>query len=131
MESSKTVVIVDDDAEDTEFLTLAASRHFATENILSVNDPTRLIDFLRELSKTPDLIFIDNKMPKLTGTELLRRIKEVEQLKPVPVIVLSGTLAKSEQQELFDAGASEVLMKAFSMTELYTLVDGVIERWGK
>ena len=61
---------------------------------------------------TPDLILLDLMLPKKTGLDVLHSIRADEKLKGVPVLLLSNAYTPARTKELWDAGATQVLVKA-------------------
>jgi signal transduction histidine kinase len=70
------------------------------------------------LTTTPDLILTDFNMPKMTGQELLRRLRAESALDDVPVIVLTGHEDDALRVDLLRNGAQDFLVKPFSVEEL-------------
>jgi CheY-like chemotaxis protein len=70
------------------------------------------------LSTQPDLILTDFNMPKMTGKELLRRLRQEPSLDDVPVIVLTGNEEDQLRVDLLRNGAQDFLVKPFSVEEL-------------
>ena len=70
------------------------------------------------LSGKPDLILTDFNMPKMTGQELLRRLRQEPSLEDVPVIVLTGHEDDQLRVDLLRNGAQDFLVKPFSVEEL-------------
>jgi signal transduction histidine kinase len=70
------------------------------------------------LSTRPDLILTDFNMPKMTGQELLRRLRQEPTLEDVPVIVLTGHEDDQLRVDLLRNGAQDFLVKPFSVEEL-------------
>ncbi len=70
------------------------------------------------LSTRPDLILTDFNMPKMTGQELLQRLRQESSLDDVPVIVLTGHEDDQLRVDLLRNGAQDFLVKPFSVEEL-------------
>ena len=70
------------------------------------------------LATKPDLILTDFNMPKMTGQELLRRLRQEPTLEDVPVIVLTGHEDDQLRVDLLRNGAQDFLVKPFSVEEL-------------
>ena len=70
------------------------------------------------LSTRPDLILTDFNMPKMTGQELLKRLRQETALDDVPVIVLTGHEDDQLRVDLLRNGAQDFLVKPFSVEEL-------------
>ena len=70
------------------------------------------------LTTPPDLILTDFNMPKMTGQELLQRLRQESSLDDVPVIVLTGHEDDQLRVDLLRNGAQDFLVKPFSVEEL-------------
>jgi CheY-like chemotaxis protein len=82
----KTVLVVDDDPDAREFLTTVLQDNgFAA---VTAKDGTEAIAMLEQT--TPDLIALDITMPEKSGVAVYRKLKEDEQLKGIPVIIVTG-----------------------------------------
>jgi adenylate cyclase len=66
------------------------------------------------LAAPPEIILLDLMLPKLSGLEVLRRLRTDARLALVPVLVLSNSYTAERMQELWAAGATQVLLKANS-----------------
>ena len=73
-------------------------------------------------SEKPDLILLDLIMPKVNGFEVLKRLKEDEETKDIPVIVLTNLEGTGDVEKALELGATTYLLKAN-----YTL-DGVLQK---
>ncbi len=76
----------------------------------------------------PDVILLDWMMPKLSGLEMLLRLREVEETAKIPVIMLTARAQESEIERGFAAGADDYIVKPFSPRELLSRVDAVLAR---
>ncbi len=63
-------------------------------------------------ASNPDVILLDLMLPKKTGLDVLNSIRADEQLKAVPVLLLSNAYTPARTKELWHAGATQVLVKA-------------------
>ena len=85
-DDAKTVLVVDDDPDAREFLTTVLQDNgFATT---TANDGTEAIAMVEQTP--PDLVALDITMPEKSGVAVYRRLKEDDQLKTIPVIVVTG-----------------------------------------
>jgi len=69
-------------------------------------------------SSKPDLIMMDVRMPKLTGYEACRQIKEIAEFKDTPVVFLSAKGQDEEIQTGLNVGAAAYILKPFSPDDL-------------
>jgi CheY-like chemotaxis protein len=70
-----------------------------------------------------DLVLTDREMPNGDGIQLIRDIKKISSL--TPIIVMSGGMMESDATTAFEAGASAVLPKPFSMAALSQMIQDV------
>ncbi len=70
----------------------------------------------------PDLILLDLMMPHMDGWEVMRRLKESEATRHIPVIVITGKVDPLTRAELLDMGAEDFVSKPFDLLELREVV---------
>lgn len=82
----------------------------------------------KALEMLPDTILLDLRIPKLTGFEVLRRLKENPKTKNIPVIVLTALSGDEDRRKCLELGAAAFLTKAETMPkEVLANVKKVIE----
>lgn len=81
--------------------------------------------------ENPDIILLDLNLPGINGLEVLKTIKNNEQLKRIPVIILSSSRADKDVLTSYNHHANCYMMKAASLDELYKLVDNIEQFWFK
>jgi len=69
-----------------------------------------------------DLVLLDLMMPKLSGLDVLRRIREQERFKALPCIILTAGGDAKHERDALELGATQFLTKPFSPKKLYALV---------
>ena len=79
----------------------------------------------------PDLILMDVRMPKMTGYEACRAMKQDDRIKDIPVVFLSAKGQESEIQTGLEAGAVEYLLKPFAPDQLAEHIRDILEKFGK
>ncbi len=81
--------------------------------------------------ENPDLILMDVRMPRMTGYDACRLIKQDSKLKDTPVVFLSAKGQESEIQTGLDVGAEEYLLKPFAPDQLTDHVKAILAKFGK
>jgi CheY-like chemotaxis protein len=111
-------VLIAEDNEDHLFLAVRALRDEGGTSIEveSVSDGQEALDYLHgtgdfEGRPTPHLIVLDLKMPKVTGLEVLRWIKEQPDLKAIPVVVLTASERTEDIDASYQLGANSFVTK--------------------
>jgi CheY-like chemotaxis protein len=75
---------------------------------------------------TPDVMLLDMMMPGMTGRQTLEKMREMPHLKDVPAIFMTARAQQSEQDELREIGASEVISKPFDPMSLADQIKAII-----
>ena len=102
--------------EDSKLLRLTDERTLvkAGYDVISAEDGEEALRCAKE--QKPDLILLDLLLPKVSGLEVLTRLKHNRDTAKIPVVALSG-LSDKNRQRLIDAGADEYLEKNSVITE--------------
>jgi two-component system alkaline phosphatase synthesis response regulator PhoP len=69
-----------------------------------------------------DLVLLDLMMPRLSGLDVLKRIREQEKFKALPCIILTAGGEAKHERDALELGATQFLTKPFSPKKLYALV---------
>ena len=77
----------------------------------------------------PDLILMDVRMPKMTGYEACRALKEIEEVKDIPVVFLSAKGQANEMETGLDAGADDYILKPFAPDYLTRRIQEILEKF--
>jgi DNA-binding response OmpR family regulator len=128
-----TVLHVDDDPNDTTLLQVACAKAAVGFELQNIEDTDQVIDYLSGKGKysdrvryqLPGLVLLDLKMPKATGLELLKWIRNQTPLKHLPVIVLSGSELREDMLKAYAVGADSYLVKPPNFDSLVDLVKNI------
>ena len=126
-----TILLVDDDEDDRKLFIEAAEELDNTITCLSAADGMEALDRLRDdRNEVPDYIFLDLRMPGLTGEECLIEIRKEPRLATVPVIVYTTSRDVRESIRLKQLGATHFMSKPASPEEVFFMVSFALgERW--
>jgi CheY-like chemotaxis protein len=135
--SKPAVLIVDDDSNDIFFLRRAFQKANLNLPILDVPDGERAIHYLsgeedyadRARFPLPSLMFLDLKMPKVSGFEVLKWLGEHRKFPHLKVVVLSSSGLQSDIQKAKDLGAHDYRVKPADIDDMITMVKEVEDRW--
>ncbi len=78
--------------------------------------------------KLPDLIVLDWMLPKVSGIEVCRRLRQKPETRNVPIIMLTARGEETDRIRGLDTGADDYVVKPFSMTELAARIRAVLRR---
>jgi CheY-like chemotaxis protein len=132
-----TVLHIDDDPNDTELLRAATRRAKAQFNLINVGDGDEAMAYLNGVGvyadrgsyPMPGLILLDLKMPRATGLEILKWIREHPECGRLPVVVLSGSELHEDIRQAYEKGANSYLVKPLGFEDLVALVKDVNAVW--
>jgi two-component system phosphate regulon response regulator PhoB len=78
--------------------------------------------------RLPDLVVLDWMLPKVSGIEVCRRLRQKPETRNLPIIMLTARGEESDRVRGLDTGADDYIVKPFSMTELAARVRAVLRR---
>jgi len=118
------IIIAEDDESIRRLLEVALSSHGYTPVGFGSAE-----DALREVERIPpDLVIFDIMMDGLDGIEALRRMRKIEALRHIPVIMLTARDTELDKVVGLDAGADDYITKPFSVLELCARVRANLRR---
>jgi CheY-like chemotaxis protein len=100
------ILFVDDDKEDRFLIAHAFSELGLTDRIAFLQDGSEVLPYLETAaSEAIQLIILDLNMPMMNGTETLRLLKQHPRFKDIPVLILSTSTNRMEQESSLQLGA--------------------------
>jgi len=123
-----TKILIAEDEPDIRDL-VAFTLRFAGYEVVTCSNGEEAVELAN--NEVPDLILLDVRMPRLTGYDACKQIKETPELKDIPVVFLSAKGQESEIQSGMDAGAEEYLLKPFAPDQLTDRVRSILAKFGK
>jgi PAS domain S-box-containing protein len=105
----RTVLVIDDD----ENFAHALARKLKRRNHLVVEAFDGVEGLEKAMQMDPDLIILDIKMPRMDGYEVIKRLRQTEETKEIPILALSGSV-DTDTDRLMALGADEFVTKPFS-----------------
>jgi CheY-like chemotaxis protein len=130
MQILKPILLVEDDVVDASTVKQALADLRVRNEVIHKNDGEEALEFLRDDRKPkPALILLDLNMPKISGIELLKLMREDVLLQHIPVVVL--TVSKYEQDKLdtFNLGVQGYIIKAVDYDAFLRNTDIIIQYW--
>lgn len=122
--SPKSILIVEDNPEFRNFLVKELSAIY--KNVLSAKDGIE--GALQAEEQNPDIIVSDVMMPRMSGTDMCRRIKENLQTSHIPVILLTAWSNDEARTEGYKAGADAYIAKPFDLEMLLARITNLLEK---
>jgi two-component system response regulator len=131
------VLLVEDKRSDAEMTIRAIRKNNIANNIVHLKDGKAALDFLfgtgeyagRDISKKPRLVLLDLKMPKVDGVEVLRRLKENELTKAIPVIMLTSSSENPDIEKCYALGVNSYIVKPVAFDDFVKVVSQLGMYW--
>ena len=126
----KTVLVVDDDPDIRELVTWKlAQAGYAT---LAAGDGEAALDVVTAGAiagrPVPDLVLVDWMMPRITGIEVCRALRENPSTARIPIILLTAKAQESEIECGYEAGVDDYIVKPFSPRAMLVRIEAVLAR---
>ena len=128
--AEKLILLVEDNADD-EALTLRALQQVNIANkVMVTRDGVEALDFLygtgkfagRDMLEMPTVVLLDLKLPKLSGIDVLKRIRDDERTRYVPVVIMTSSSEDEDMVKSYQSGANSYVRKPVSFPEFATAV---------
>ncbi len=122
----KTILVVDDEQEVRDFLTMALED--AEFDVVQASDGNEALEKIKE--KTPDLISLDLVMPKHSGAKLYHDLQKNKELSRIPVLIVTGhardELGRTDFEELTMSGPGVYLEKPVKPKEYVNAIRNIL-----
>jgi CheY-like chemotaxis protein len=123
------ILVIDDD-EDDRFLIKDAFRAVSEDFILEfLSDGIDIVKNIESQTICPDLILLDLNMPKISGLEVLRNIRNSDKYSCKPVVIFSTSSNQNDINQAYKTGANSYLIKPSSHQELTEVIKNVWAFW--
>ena len=120
------ILMADDDQEDCLLARIAFEDSAIEGEIHFVENGEELLDYLRNGDLRPDLIMLDLNMPRMDGRKALLEIKSDQQLKDIPVVILTTSRQERDVKFCLGAGASEFKTKPVEIGEWVDVIKSAL-----
>ncbi|MFX0005027.1 MAG: response regulator [Candidatus Hodarchaeota archaeon] len=128
------ILLIEDNAADIR-LTKEVLQHRKIVSSLDIaRDGVEALDFLKKRGKfanvnRPNLILLDLNLPKKNGFEVLEEIKKDEELKRIPVVILTVSDVKEDLIKAYNLHANCYVIKPLEMKEFYRIINSIVVFW--
>jgi len=134
---NKIVLLVEDNPDDEELTMRALSKHLPNAMVINTYDGVEALEFIfgtgehdgRSRTATPHLILLDLKLPRLSGLEVLRRIRKDDRSSALPVVVLTSSNQEQDIMEAYCCGANGYVRKKLDYQEFCRDLSQVMSYW--
>ena len=131
------ILLVEDDPDHAELIIRGLEGNLVANRIHHVSDGEAALDYLfrrgeyaeAEKSPRPHLVLLDLRLPKIDGLEVLKEIKADEELRRIPVVVLTSSAAESDIASASDNYVNSYLVKPVEFDEFRRMMGDLGFYW--
>jgi two-component system response regulator len=117
--SERYILLVEDNPDDEELTLLSLRKNNLAHDIVVVRDGVEAIEFLfgtgqyagRDITQAPTVILLDLKLPKLDGLGVLKRLRNDDRTRNLPVVVLTSSSQDADVLASYNLGANSYVRK--------------------
>ena len=136
MSAIRTILLAEDSPADAEMAIDALREAHLANPIVHVEDGVEALDFLLRRGAfadreegLPAVLLLDIKMPRMDGLEVLQRIRENEELRHIPVVILSSSREESDLARSWDLGVNAYVVKPVDSEQFFNAVKTLGRFW--
>lgn len=123
------ILYAEDDERDVELTLAALEQHNLANHVVVVGDGEQALDYLMRRGDyesrdgaDPVVVLLDLKMPKVDGLEVLRQVRADENLKTIPVVVLTSSREEKDIVEGYQHGVNAYVVKPVDFEQFMSAV---------
>jgi two-component system response regulator len=131
------ILLIEDNPHDAELAIRALKKHHVANNIVHLKDGVEALDFIfgtgkyagRNIQNRPKVILLDLKMPKIDGIEVLRKVKENNLTRKIPVVILTSSKEDPDVDKCYELGVNSYIVKPVEFNDFLKVVTDLGLYW--
>jgi len=135
--TEKMILLVEDSPDDEELTTRALRQAKIANEIVVARDGAEAVEFLfaegvhagRDLSRMPAVILLDLKLPKLSGLDVLDRLRRDPRTRLIPTVVLTSSSEEDDMVKSYQLGANSYVRKPIDFSQFANAVSQLGIYW--
>ncbi|MBP7567706.1 MAG: response regulator [Burkholderiaceae bacterium] len=132
----KPILLVEDDKRDLELTLLALERSQLANEVVVTRDGEQALNYLRRQGEyagrsegNPSLLLLDLKLPKINGLEVLEQVRASEQLRSIPVVMLTSSHEESDVLRSYQLGVNAYVVKPVEFKQFVEAISDLGMFW--
>jgi two-component system response regulator len=131
------ILLVEDNPRDAELTIRALKKHNLANLLFTVEDGAEALDFIfgrgkyaaRDGGQPPKVVLLDLKLPKVSGLEVLRVLKQDEKTRSIPVVVVTSSREDPDIKTAYGLGANSYVVKPVDFDAFFEAVSSLGLYW--
>jgi two-component system response regulator len=133
----KFIMLVEDDSDHVALILRSLRKQEMLDDVMVMLDGEEALDFLfargafagRDTAIMPSVILLDLKLPKVSGLQVLERVRSDERTRKLPVVVLTSSDMEEDMRESYRLGANSYVVKPVDFREFLDNIRQLIHYW--
>jgi CheY-like chemotaxis protein len=123
------ILLVEDNPNDAELTLRALRKSDIGARLVIARDGAEALEYLLSGRPKPKVVFLDLKLPKIDGIEVLRRLRGDELTHSIPVVVLTSSQEERDISECYKLGVNSYVVKPVEFDKFYKAVGDLGTYW--
>jgi len=131
------ILLAEDNPSDAELAIHAIQASYLTNSILHLEDGEEVLDYVfctgqysgRDTGNLPKLILLDIKMPRISGLEVLKKIKSDQWTRIIPVVLLTSSNESKDIRQAYLLGANSYIVKPVTFENFVKAISETVLYW--
>jgi two-component system, response regulator len=123
------ILLVEDNPNDAELTLRALRKNEMGARVAIARDGAEALEYIFKSEQKPKVIFLDLKLPKIDGIEVLRRIRADDSTKAIPVVVLTSSQEERDITATYKLGVNSYVVKPVEFDKFYKTVSDLGTYW--
>jgi len=129
MQNPRTILIAEDNPNDVELILDALMTKNLVNRVEVVSDGVEVLEYLRyegryklRRKELPALVLMDLKMPRMTGIDALKEIREDKVLRRIPIVMLTSSREEPDLKKCYELGVNAYVVKPVDFQEFVSAI---------
>jgi len=123
------ILLVEDNPNDAELTQRALKKSDIGARLAIARDGAEALEYLLSNRPKPKVVFLDLKLPKIDGIEVLRRVRSEERMRSLPIVVLTSSQEERDINECYKLGVNSYVVKPVEFDKFYKAVGDLGMYW--
>lgn len=132
----KPILIVEDNLKDLDLTLYALEKCRLANEVIVVRDGAEALDYLlcrndyaERVEGNPSLVILDLKLPKVDGLQVLAEVRQSEQLRSIPVVMLTSSREEPDLDKAYQSGVNAYVVKPVDFKEFVGAISDLGMFW--
>jgi CheY-like chemotaxis protein len=127
MEKDLKILLIEDDNDDIELLQDALQDNDVPHQMHVIKDGGQVSDYLETSEDIPHIIVMDFNLPKVHGRDILKQIKQTDNFKNIPLVILTTSSSQDDISYSYKEGANRYLIKPTTIVGIKAVIEVIKE----